>query len=93
MHFAMTNHAHFTEYRFQPCAELLLTYESFNKQSNGDNIKDKQIEDVLAILLQICGDAVPFSQQPVARSILSWFNMKACHSVTVNKCYYLKYAM
>lgn len=68
----------------------VLTYESLNKQCDGDNIKNKQIEYVLAILLQECGDAVPLSQQPVAGSILCWFNMKACHSETANKCYLLR---
>jgi hypothetical protein len=64
--------------------ETVLTYESLNKECDGDNIKHKQVEYILAILLQKCGDAVPPPEQPVAGAILCRFNMEACHSETAN---------
>ena len=34
--------------------------ESFNKQGNGNDIKDENVKNVLAIFLQIIRESVPF---------------------------------
>ena len=44
----------------QMFSQKCVKYESFNKQGNGNDIKDENVKNVLAIFLQIIRESVPF---------------------------------
>lgn len=50
--------------------------EAFNEQSNCDDVKDEQIEDILAILFHKRGVTIPSDEQPVSVRFNARLNVK-----------------
>jgi hypothetical protein len=57
-----------------------LTYESFDKESNGDHVEDKEVENMLAVLLEECSEAVPLFTDFGPILLVNRINVETCHS-------------
>lgn len=56
-----------------------LTNEALREKPDVDAKKDEDVEDVLAVLFQECGDPVPFSDEPVFLVFQAIFQGKVLH--------------
>ena len=57
-----------------------LTNKLVNEEADCDDIEDKEVEDVLTVLLQkVCPD-VPLFQRPMATPLSDCFKSKTLHS-------------
>lgn len=54
--------------------------ESLNKQGEGDDIEDKDVEDALPVVLEVGGEHVPFLEEPVPVSLSYGVHCKTLHS-------------
>ena len=54
--------------------------ESLDEEGEGDDIEDKDVEDALAIVLEVGGKHVPFFQEPMSMSLSDCIHSKALHS-------------
>ena len=62
-----------------------LTDELVNEEADGDDVEDKEVEDVLPILFQKVRPDVPLFQHPVTTSLSDGFQSKTLHSTTIKK--------
>jgi hypothetical protein len=63
----------------EPIGKAVLTNESLNKQGYGDHIEYKQIEDILSVFFQECGDGIQFELKPGFVLIQDWFDVETGH--------------
>ena len=54
--------------------------KSLNEEGEGDDIEDKDVEDALAIVLEVGGEHVPLFQEPMSMSLGDCIHSKALHS-------------
>ena len=57
-----------------------LTDEPLNEQSDGDDVEDEEIEDVLSVLLEESDPAVPALPPPVFATLVEGIHVKTGHS-------------
>ena len=62
-----------------------LTDELVNEEADGDDVEDKEVEDVLPILFQKVRPDVPLFQHPVTTALSDGFQSKTLHSTTNKK--------
>ena len=58
-----------------------LTDESLDKQGDGDDVEDEQVEDVLPVLLEEGDPAVPALPPPVVPALVEGIHAETGHSV------------
>lgn len=58
---------------------LKLTNEPLNKESNGDNVEDEQIKDVLSVLFYVSSDTIHVPPEPALVRIRHRVYVKTCH--------------
>ena len=56
-----------------------LTDELVNEEADGDDVEDKEVEDVLPILFQKVRPDVPLFQHPVTTALSDGFQSKTLH--------------
>lgn len=66
-----------------------LTDEFIDEETDGDDVEDEQVEDVLTVLLQEVRPDVPFLQGPVTTALSNCLKPKALHSKTMNNNFFL----
>ena len=54
--------------------------KSLDEQGEGDDVEDKDVEDALSVVLEVCSEHVPLLQEPMSVSFSDGINCKTLHS-------------
>ena len=57
----------------------MLTNEALAEEGDGDHVEDEEVEDVLAVLLQVGGYFVVLLEHPVAVALLQFADVETGH--------------
>ena len=61
--------------------DKLLTDEALDEEGDGDDVEDKEVEDVLSVLLEESDPAVPSLPPPVVAPLVEGIHSETGHSV------------